>query len=506
MQNKISILQIGSDNWSNQLSNRFDWHYTTISNLPDFLIKQTDPYRLEQDYVLLTDAHIDSTLLTEQIRDWPAYRVIYLTQDVSTALKDILTERRAFYFEDTKPDAIATRIICDLYLGQQGFNTTFSESQFIPRYQPTIHFQRQGRFSAQFSGDLGEQWQQLGTLLTFPTDFTPHQDNVTWLEYEATDTATVALKFLFFDANDTLIDTQMISGADLRTLSTVGGLADYHHYQILVLGMGNGTLDLNVLHQYRSRHGLGHLLPGSDWQLTSENEEILSYFNPGDRQKPLVVYFSDMDRHAIHFDMVSQLNELGMPYLIFTDSRLQGGAFHIGSAEYEKTILAIIKSKMLDLGLTNKDIILSGCGMGSYPAIYYASDINPAALIIAKPIVNLGTLSEDKEFPHQFNQDWTLDLRRYLAGQMSKGDTAAINNKLWHHIIDAPWSTIPIALFSMDQDDYDGKSLPELLHFLTEQHTPLKHVVQHGGHTEKIPEMLQFMNSMLVLMRDQLRH
>ncbi|MER2130293.1 accessory Sec system protein Asp2 [Leuconostoc lactis] len=502
---EISVLQIGVEDWTPQIKTaKIDWQYTTILDLPTRLALQKDPYVLEQTYVVLTDETLDSTLLSSQISDWPARRVLYFAQQITPEFQAILDERQDFRIAEKTPQAVAERILSDFQFEQIGFSTRFSETQFIPMPPETTHFERQGRFSAHFSGDFGDAWQQIGALKTFAADFAATTENVVWLDYEQSGTAEVQLQFVFFRDGHIQL-RQTVTGDQLRQLTTVGGLQDYDNYQIIVLARGHGVLDLHVLHQRRSRHGVGVLMPGDDWQLTAENEEILSYFDPGDRQAPLIVNFSGIRLHVDGFEMRGPLRELGTPYLLFTDTRMQGGAFDIGTELYEKTVIETIKRAMATLNLKPEDVILTGYSMGSFPAMYYAADIKPRAVVIAKPIINLGTFTANPDFPHGYNQDWTLDVRRYLAGRMAPEDTEPLNQIFWEHIQNVDWSKIAVELLTMTDDEYDGQSLPELLAFFQSRDTPLTHEQEIGTHTAKIPEMVQFMTAALAKWRDIIR-
>lgn len=501
----ISVLQIGATDWTPKINhNHIDWHYTAVLDLPTFLAQQRDPYVLEQTYVLLTDNILDSTLLSSQISEWPAYRTLYFAEDITADFQHILDERRAFHLPEKAPEAIISRILTDLQLRQVGFQTRFSETQFIPLPPNNTHFKREGRFSAQFNGDFGTKWQQIGQLKTYATDFAIAKAHDVWLDYEQSGTVEVQLEFVFFNQGK-IQTTQTISGDALRRLNTIGDVSDYQDYQVLVYARGNGGLDLHVLHQRQSRHGFGLLLPGDHWELTEENEEIMSYFNPGDRKGPLIVNFSGLRLHVDGFEMLGPMRELGTPFLLFTDTRTQGGAFEIGTKHYEERVVEIIHQAMVALHLSAQEVILTGYSMGSLPAIYYAADIKPGAIVIAKPIINIGTMTANPEFPREFNQDWTLDLRRYLAGRMALDDTEALNQILWEHIQNVDWSKIPVSLFTMSQDEYDGQSLQQLLTFWATRDVALTHVIAEGPHTAKIPEMVAFITAELTKLRDDLR-
>ncbi|MDF7626934.1 accessory Sec system protein Asp2 [Lactobacillaceae bacterium L1_55_11] len=492
----ISILQVGSSDWTDQVQlPGLTWQYVDNFHLPELLAQQRDPYQLEQNYVLLTDLTLDSVLLAHQIEEWPPYRVIYLAdwQDIDPEMQDALSVRRAFHFEVDQPQMVAQRILRDLYMGQVGFPTRFSESQFMPHDDYRWHLSRHGRFSTKFHGDFGDTWRQLGTLKTFPGDFGPGQTNLISLDYDVSGSAEVALELVFF-SNGRLQQLQYITGNGLTDMTSIVAPDQYQDYQIIVLGRGEGEIDLHAVHQRRSRHGLGLFLPGGQRQLTSDGQEVLSYFNPGTRPGPLVVLFAGTRLHIEGFEMMGPLDKTGLPYLLFTDSRTQGGVFDIGSPEYEELVVKTIQRTMASLGLTGDQVIMAGYSMGSYPALYYAPVIKPAAVVAAKPILNLGTFTEDPEFPHNgVNQDWTLDVRRFLTGRMDKADTPALNKKLWDRLADMDWSNTQLALFTMEQDEYDGASLPQLLDYAKEKGVRVDHQSQPGYHVEKINEMVEFM-------------
>ena len=87
------------------------------------------------------------------------------------------------------------------------------------------------------------------------------------------------------------------------------------------------------------------------------------------------------------------MKRLGHPFILFADPRLEGGSFYLGSAEYEAKIKAVIEESLAKLGFTNKELVLSGISMGTTGAIYYGSKIGARAVIVGKPLINLGTIA-----------------------------------------------------------------------------------------------------------------
>ena len=118
----------------------------------------------------------------------------------------------------------------------------------------------------------------------------------------------------------------------------------------------------------------------------ADREEFFYYFNPMDLKPPLNVYFSGY-RTAEGFEAYPLMKSLGAPFMLFSDPRLEGGAFYLGSEEYEEEIASLIMDAAAYLGFTKDEIILSGISMGTYGATYYSTKVLPHAVIIAKPLM-----------------------------------------------------------------------------------------------------------------------
>ncbi|CAK1238547.1 accessory Sec system protein Asp2 [Fructobacillus cardui] len=493
---QMSILQIGEIDWTEQVQNEnLDWHYTASWDLPFLLARQQDPSFLAYTYVLLTDSVIDSTVLARQIREWPAYRVIYLGNAVgfNWELKQALDDRGAFYFHEKKPEEVANRIFRDLYLGQAGFPTRFSETQFLPVKNYCWQLKRSGRFSTAISGDFGDDYQQIGTFKTFPGDYQPGQENLVYCDYEQTGDAELALCFVFYH-NGNLQQLQMIQGPAMQRLTAIKAPASYQDYQILVLAKGKGSLDLHNVHQRRSRHGLGYFLPGGRRDMTEDGQEVLSYFNPGTKKGPLVVLFVGTRLYVEGFEMMGPLSDLGYPYLLFTDSRTQGGAFMVGNEEYEDLVTEKIRSAQETARVTADELILTGYSMGSYAAMYYAGKVAADHLVLAKPIINLGTFTARGDFAHSgVNHDWILDVRYLLTGRLDQSDTKRLDQKLWHSLNQLTWRNGEVSLFTMTQDEYDGESLPKLLDYFRHNNVTVNRQQMPGHHEDQVDAMVEFL-------------
>lgn len=495
MAKQIAILQIGATDWTEQVKDEpVDWTFCQGIDLPVLLARQEQPKKLEADYVLLTDPTLDSVILARQIRDWPAYRVIYLGDfsSFSPVVQQALADRGAFYFEEQTTESVVNRILSDLFKGQVGFASRFSEKQFIPENNWAWHWQRAGRFDTRVSGDFGEDFQQIGTLKTFQTDFQPGQENLIYADYSTTGTAELALAFVFYQ-NGGLQQLKLFQNPDIRQMPMVRAPKQYLDYQILVLAKGNGELTLRNLHQRKSRHGLGYFLPGSERLLTEDNQEVNCYFNPGTKKGPLVVAFAGARLHVEGFEMMGQLDHLGYPYLLFTDTRAAGGAFMVGSQAFENLVIARINEAQMTLKQEAVDTIFVGYSMGSYPAMYYAGRCQSQHIVIAKPIINIGRFTQNGALAHQGeNYDWPLDVRQVLTGRLDLQDSQQLDEKLWSSLANVDWPKARVDLFTMLADEYDGGSLGELLTYFNERGAKIRHQEVPGHHDEKIKEMLTF--------------
>lgn len=500
MAKTLSVLQIGSTDWSDAAEEKgIALTHCDVTELPVFLAKQKDPDALSASYVLLTDDGLDSNLLAKQVQAWPAHRVIYTgdAQTFSAKMQQALFERYAIYLKEDEPADVFSRLQKDLFLGQIGFPTRFSEDQFIPQNNYAWRQKRSGRFCYEIEGDFGDSYQQIGTLRTFPGDLSAGEENLLYADYDREGDVSLAFSFIFFK-NGALQQMKLFENPDKELLPAVRAPKDYLDYQILVLAKGQGKLTLRNLHQRRSRHGLGHFLPGGQRMLTTEGEEVLSYFNPGTKKGPLVVAFAGTRLHVEGFEMMGTLNELGYPYLLFTDTRAQGGAFMVGKKSFENLVESRIREAQLTAGKTSEDTIFTGYSMGSYPAMYYASLLNAENLVLGKPIINLGRFTGRPDFAHNgMNHDWTLDLRYVLTGRLDEADNEALDQKLWKNFEENNFRPKKVGLFSMSYDEYDGESLPELERYLAKVDADVLQHEETGHHEEKVPEMLAFIKKAL---------
>ena len=148
--------------------------------------------------------------------------------------------------------------------------------------------------------------------------------------------------------------------------------------------------------------------------MTSNREEIFSYFDPGDMKPPLNVYFPVI-RHEEGFEEYYRMRSMGCPFLLIAEARLEGGGFYVGTQEYETVIVDLILKSMKELGFTRDQVILSGISMGSFGALYYGCDIMPHAMILGKPLASIGDVAANERLRRPGGFPTSLDVCNICA-------------------------------------------------------------------------------------------
>ena len=103
-----------------------------------------------------------------------------------------------------------------------------------------------------------------------------------------------------------------------------------------------------------TRYEFGKFVLGGEILKDSHRQEINYFFYPGDFKPPLAVYFSGY-RRAEGFEGFGMMRGLGCPFLLFSDQRLDGGVFYLGSDELEEGIRRIIQEHLALLGFLSEN-------------------------------------------------------------------------------------------------------------------------------------------------------
>ncbi len=265
---------------------------------------------------------------------------------------------------------------------------------------------------------------------------------------------------------------------------------DRYYLSFSLEAKGQGRLIIGALHKRFSHGPFGEIALGSQTLRDSKRQEIFAYFHPGDLKPPLNVYFSGY-RPAEGFEGFSMMKNMGAPFILFSDPRLEGGCFYLGSPELEKKIQDFIDHHLQSLGFGPKELNFSGLSMGTYGALYYGASYSPHAILVGKPIVNLGDVAANLKFKRPDEFGTSLDMMQLLLGRVSSEGIEALNKRFWDRFHQAELKDTLLALVYMRDDDYDQKAYSDILEAL--YHQPIRIISssrpgRHNDATESIIE------------------
>lgn len=232
---------------------------------------------------------------------------------------------------------------------------------------------------------------------------------------------------------------------------------------------GRGKLQVGDLH---IRHGLAgeNFLAMGGRRLVQKGqmgEELGVYFNAGDLKPPLNIYFSGF-RPSEGYEGRWMMGSLGSPFILVHDPRIVGGAFYRGDG-LEEDLVKFIQDKMNLLGFSKNDLILSGLSMGTYASFYYGSKLEPHAIVVGKPLTNIGGLAINSRIFAPYGWDLAMDTIINLTGELTKESAQVLDDDFWELFESADFSktTFIIAHMLHDTDkpfkrifDYLKKDFP----------------------------------------------
>ena len=215
---------------------------------------------------------------------------------------------------------------------------------------------------------------------------------------------------------------------------------------------GQGKVQVGDLHL---RYGLSgaHFLAMGGKRLVQRKqmgEELGVYFNAGDLKPPLNVYFSGF-RPSEGYEGRWMMGSLGAPFLLVYDPRLVGGSFYRGP-ELEEALVQVIEEKLALLGFSKKDLVLSGLSMGTYASFYYGAKLEPHAIIVGKPLANIGGLAINSRIFSPYDWDLAMDTLIHLTGTLTKESAKVLDEAFWGKFEDANFSETTFIIAHMLQD------------------------------------------------------
>lgn len=485
--NNIKVLQIGEVDWQEI--------YRIPENL-SFLYKKRVEWDEDPDED--EDAEVEKTEVFDLVfwdRDPDTEELELLEEMVKTyclyVTSTVMLGKKAEEFFRRKRGKRIRRSEIQYFLENEArffYRKPYGE-KFLPQWigiSQNFHglVQWNGNYSVVLNGAFGEQMRQ-AAFWKYNIPIFPEQTLDFWLEYERTPEVEIALVITMIPAGAVSEISQRLvfSEQDLQEIVRVTCGEQEQRLFISLEAKGQGELKIIALHDRFSRGDHGYFLPGGERVQTSKREEIFFYFDPADLKPPLNVYFSGY-KTAQGFEGYNIMKRLGSPFLLVAEPRLHGGCFYMGSEEYERLLVSQIRKYMKELGFSSEDVVFAGLSMGTYGAMYYGCDIRPHALILGKPLLNIGTVAQNEKHFRPGGFPTSLDVLHYLYQDETELAVRKLNQRFWEKFDRTDWSRSKFIVSYMIEDDYDKDAYRMLLEHLKSGGVRVYGKGLHGRHND----------------------
>lgn len=341
-----------------------------------------------------------------------------------------------------------------------------------------------GFSGVELEGDYGHDYYQIaywrGNIPVFKD-----QSIDFWLEYEKDDSVSIQLKIEQFQSGSlsTLQNRWIFSEEDLESIICITNEKTDGPVFVSLLAKGKGKLKIVGLHDRHSRKEYGSFLPGGIRKVTSKREEVFMYFDPGDMKPPLNVYFSGYKTQE-GFDGFYMMRSMEAPFLLISESRLEGGAFYLGDKEYENLIVSGIQDCLNQLGFDRSQLILSGLSMGTFGALYNGCKLRPHAILLGKPLASLGDIACNERISRPGGFPTSLDVLSKNCGDMSERSMDVLNHRFWDLFDQTDWSQTKFIISYMLEDDYDMTAYDRLISHIDDIGVEIIGKGVHGRHND----------------------
>jgi len=418
----------------------------------------------------------------EFLKQLPAYQIFYEENDrLSPEIQALFTLKAANRFDNKQLENVFRMINEQFSAKQQGYKLSMDHMKF--NKDISLQIAKEGHAACQVKAQLTSDYQQITTWKM--TNLIPKNERTCFYPEIANIEGEAIVKIkLFFIRENT---NQVIQVIEILHDQIINGEPIYFkldqnsYINVSLYAKGNrGQFTIGQMHLRRAMADESVMIPGGGRIRDEENlgGEVIYYFNPGDLKPPLAVYFSGY-RSAEGFEGRGMMGSMGCPFLLIGDPRLEGGNFYLGSQKFEQEIVAIILGKLALLGFEKSDLILSGLSMGTFGALYFASDLSPNSVIVGKPLTNLGSIALNERINRPTGFPTSLDMLLYNIGVVSKEASSQLNERFWSKFKSGDYRETTFAIAYMKQDDYDMEAFPMLFDFL-KNNFPMTRVLYKG--------------------------
>ncbi|MCU7558148.1 accessory Sec system protein Asp2 [Macrococcus capreoli] len=491
MKGKFNALQIGFNNLKNEFSYdpKITWHFFDAETIErvhmheqiQLLKKDVKAF----DLILVEAPHSATiqSILTAFITPYNTVVDHAVWSDVYETY-DVYKNNFVYYFNYDDQDERLNKLKAISHSGQYGDKLEPKDITVNPLFKGKVHYF--GNKYLVLEDDFGSDFKQVATW-KFNAYYEKHRATELWLEFVLEED--VAIEYAFRVTERTsgkLLYTFEVSGAALNEPVYLPYRPDDAHISISLRAKGTGIIKIGAIHRRWSRLEFGEFFMGGKRFSDDKRDEFIYYFHPGDMKPPLNVYFSGY-RTAEGFEGFFMMNRFKAPFLLIGDPRIEGGAFYLGTEQYEQGIIDVIQTHLKLLNFSDKDLILSGLSMGSFGALYYGAQLKPSAVIVGKPLVSIGTVAHNIRLLRPTDFGTSLDVLLTNSGDLDKQAIDQLNQKFWQVFEHEDVSDVTFGISYMEDDDYDLYAYDELLKVLSRQHAKVMGRGIAGRHNDDSP-------------------
>ncbi|HEC2146780.1 TPA: accessory Sec system protein Asp2 [Staphylococcus delphini] len=486
MKKKYNMLQIGGENYQYLFSeyDEVQWVFQPFTSLADIdEIKEKLKRYKAFDFVFVQASYSEALIQVFRLVSSP-YNTYVDQQYWNAAFKaeDIVREKMIRPFSYESNTERIEKLLSLAFSGQYGDH--ISPSTAIVSHSFKGEYYHKGKHTLVMTGDFGDDFQPILSWKMYLYN-DKNKVNQFWAEYTTTDNVEISYTLRLYEgANmEGLKSTYVLEGDLLKRPFNIP-LKNYDAYILVTAkAKGKGQLTIGNIHKRWTRLEFGEFILGGQRFSDDVREELIYYFDPGDLKPPLNVYFSGY-RTAEGFEGFYMMRKLGAPFLLFADPRLEGGGFYLGNDLYENQIKKIIQEMLQWLGFQENDLILSGLSMGSFAALYYGVQLNTTAIIVGKPLVNVGKIAGNMRLIRPEDFGTALDVLLKNENAIDANAINRLDNKFWHTLNHSDFSDTIFAISYMENDDYDLDAFHDLLPVLSRHHARVMSRSIPGRHND----------------------
>lgn len=476
----VRVLQLGKIDYSKsmQISDLAEWNYEPDLSLE--LGRDFDVAILDRE---ISDEEFD--FLTRFLRAYTLFVTETALLKEGGITQQLMVRKKGRRISAEELSILLKEGLPDYFSGSYGEKYGLNDLSVALGFKGNVFWK--GFEGVSLCGDFGSELTQ-AVFWRYDIPIEENQVIEFWLEYAKEATVEIVLEITVlqfgYGALPETEEVWVFTEKDLEDLVYVENRSTKKKFLFASLkARGKGTLTITALHDRYSRRGKGNFIPGGKRSVTSDREEVFYYFDPGNLEPPLNVYFSGYKTKE-GFEGYGILRKMKHPFLLITEARLEGGAAYMGSKEYEDAIERILRSHMEELGFQSSEVILSGLSMGSFGALYYGCKIRPHAILIGKPLASFGDIAENERINRPGGFPTSLDVLHKSCGSLNRDAASRLNDKFWNVFDRTEWEDTQFAVAYMIEDDYDKTAYERLLAHLRGTGVRIYGKGLHGRHND----------------------